>query len=155
MTVTNEQNFAAAFNANNAGFARAMELRFVTATEHEVVVEWTVAEQHLQPYGIVHGGVHCGVVETVCSIGAGVAARARGHKGGVVGLENHTSFIRAVRAGSVLQARAVPVTRGRTTQVWEAKITDSDGRLVAQGSVRLLCVTDGVIPGPGGAPTRD
>jgi 1,4-dihydroxy-2-naphthoyl-CoA hydrolase len=146
-----DQDFAAAFNASNAGFAKAMNLRFVTATADEVVVEWTIEEHHLQPYGIVHGGVHCGVVETVCSIGAGVAARARGHRGGVVGLENHTSFIRAVRAGSVLRARAVPVTRGRTTQVWEAQITDADDRLVAKGSVRLLCVNEGVIPVPGGA----
>lgn len=146
-----EQDFAAAFNASNAGFAQAMNLRYVTATAEEVIVEWTIAQQHLQPYGIVHGGVHCGVVETVCSIGAGVAARARGHQGGVVGLENHTSFIRGVRAGTALRARAVPVTRGRTTQVWEAKITDTDGKLVAQGTVRLLCVADGVIPGPGGA----
>ena len=155
MTATDEQDLAAAFNASNAGFARAMGFRFVMATQDEVILEWTTAEQHLQPYGIVHGGVHCGVVETVCSIGAGVAARARGHKGGVVGLENHTSFIRAVNAGSVLRARAVPVTRGRTTQVWEAKITDAEGRLVAQGSVRLLCVNEGMLPAPAGAPKRD
>jgi len=150
VSADNEQDFAAAFNGGNAGWARAMDLRFLVATPDEVIVEWTVAEQHLQPYGIVHGGVHCGVVETVCSIGAGVAARARGHKGSVVGLENHTSFIRAVRAGTTLRARAVPVTRGRTTHVWEAKITDADDRLVAQGSVRLLCVTEGTMPGPAG-----
>ena len=150
MSVDEEQDLSIAFNAGSTGWARAMGLRFVKATPDEVIVEWTVAEQHLQPYGIVHGGVHCGVVETVCSIGAGIAARARGHQGGVVGLENHTSFIRAVRAGTTLRARALPVTRGRTTQVWEAKITDADDRLVAQGSVRLLCVTEGALPGPGG-----
>jgi uncharacterized protein (TIGR00369 family) len=125
-----------------------MDLRFVKASENEVSVEWTVAEQHLQPFGIVHGGVHAGVVETICSMGAAFAAYKRGHKGGVVGLENHTSFIRAVRTGAVLRGTAVPVTRGRTTQVWEAQITDDQGRVVAKGSVRLLCVTPDQLPPP-------
>jgi uncharacterized protein (TIGR00369 family) len=140
------QDIAALINSADSGWSKAMGIRFVKATPDEVVVEWTVAEQHLQPYGIVHGGVHCGVVETVCSVGAGIAARSRGHQGGVVGLENHTSFVRAVRAGAVLKGHAVPVTRGRTTQVWEAKITDAQGRLVAQGSVRLLVVNEGALP---------
>src|SRR5262249_9982438 len=102
---------------------------------------------HLQPFGIVHGGVHTGVIETVCSIGAGIAARMRGHRGGVVGLENHTSFLRAVRAGARLRGRALPVTRGRTTHVWSAEITDERGRAIARGSVRLLCVDPSSLPG--------
>ena len=129
------------------GWGKANAIRFLTATEDEVVVEFTVAEQHLQPYGIVHGGVHCGVIETVCSIGAGIAARARGHEGGVVGLENHTSFLRAVRAGAVLRGRATPITRGRTTHVWQAEVTDTKGRTIARGTVRLLCVAPDSIPG--------
>lgn len=145
-----EQNIAALINSADSGWSKAMGLHYVTVTPDEVVVQWTVAEQHLQPFGIVHGGVHCGVVESVCSIGAGISARARGHQGGVVGLENHTSFIRAVRAGVTLQCRALPVTRGRTTQVWEAKITDPEGRLVAQGSVRLLVVSESQVSGSSG-----
>ena len=39
-----------------------------------------------------------------------------------------------------LNGLARPVTRGRTTQVWEAWIRDEQGQLVAQGRVRLLCV---------------
>jgi uncharacterized protein (TIGR00369 family) len=49
------------------------------------------------------------------------------------------SFIRAVRSGK-LTGTAHPVTRGRTTQVWEAWIRNQQGELVAQGRVRLLCV---------------
>ena len=59
----------------------------------------------------------------------------------MVGLENSTSFIRAVRSGR-LHAVARPVTRGRTTQVWEAWIRDEEEKLVAQGRVRLLCLSD-------------
>jgi uncharacterized protein (TIGR00369 family) len=123
-----------------------MGLRFLTVTAEECAVEWTVAEQHLQPHGIVHGGVHAGVIETVCSIAASISARTRGHTGTVVGLENHTSFIRAVRIGTVLRGRALPLTRGRTTQVWEAKITDQEDRLVARGTVRVLCVAESALP---------
>jgi uncharacterized protein (TIGR00369 family) len=138
-------------NQNNAGWAKAMGLAFVVANEDEVAVEWTVREQHLQPFGIVHGGVHSGVIETLCSIGAAIAATKRGHKGSVVGLENHTTFLRAEREGAVLRGRAVPVTRGRTTHVWSAEITNLDGRLIARGSVRLLCIDPGAIPGGTGA----
>jgi len=138
----------AEFNKARGGWAEAMGLRFVTANEDEVSVEWTVAQQHLQPFGIVHGGVHAGVIESVCSMGAALAAYKRGHKGSVVGLENHTSFIRAVRPGAVLRGTAVPVTRGRTTHVWQAKVTDEQGRVVAQGTVRLLCVREDQLPPP-------
>ena len=136
-----QKELAETIHRMNTGFARAMDFTFVEATEDAVAIEFTVAEQHLQPYGIVHGGVHAGVIETVCSIGAGIAARLRGHTGGVVGLENHTSFIRAVTPGTKLRGRAVPVTRGRTTHVWKAEVTDPQGRIVAHGTVRLLVVT--------------
>ena len=125
-------------NVQRDGFTTTMGFRFLTASGSEVEIEWTVAKQHLQPYGIVHGGVHAGVIETVCSVGAGLAAADRGQTGGVVGLENHTSFIRAVREGAKLRARATPLTRGRTTQVWHAEVRDEGGQLVASGNVRLL-----------------
>jgi len=58
----------------------------------------------------------------------------------VVGLENNTSFVRAVRAGARLHAVATPVTRGRRTQVWESTVLDDQERIVAAGRVRLLCL---------------
>ena len=115
-------------------------LRILSANRDEVVAEYDVEPKHHQPYGIVHGGVHCTVVETVCSTGAGMAASARGY--GVVGLENHTSFVRAVRSGRVT-IRATPVTRGRRVQLWEATARDEQGRVVSTGRVRLLCVEQG------------
>jgi 1,4-dihydroxy-2-naphthoyl-CoA hydrolase len=59
-----------------------------------------------------------------------------------VGLDNHTSFIRAVRPCAKLRAVAKPITRGRTAQLWEAEVRDADGKLVATGRVRLLCMDD-------------
>src|SRR5712664_3667053 len=108
------------------------------ATQDEVRAELTVGQEHLQSYGIVHGGVHCGLIESLASIGAALYAFPRGQS--VVGLENSTSFIRAVREGARLHAVSTPITRGRKTQVWEARVLDDQERLVAMGRVRLLCL---------------
>jgi len=134
------QDFSEMLNAARGGWNEAMGLRFVRATAEEVVAELEVAKIHQQPYGIVHGGVHAGVIETLASTGAAISAGVRGQT--VVGLENSTSFIRAVRDGK-LRATSKPVTRGRRTQVWETIITDADGRTVATGRVRLLCLDPG------------
>src|SRR5579871_1310856 len=90
-------NFAAAINANNSGWNSAMGVHFILATADEVIAELEVGLQHLQPYGIVHGGVHAGIIEATASVGAALAALPRGQS--VVGLENSTSFLNAVRAG--------------------------------------------------------
>jgi 1,4-dihydroxy-2-naphthoyl-CoA hydrolase len=103
-----------------------------------VRAELTVGPEHLQGYGIVHGGVHSGLIETLASIGAALYAMPRGQS--VVGLENTTSFIRAVRAGAKLHAVSTPITRGRRTQVWEARVLDEEEKVVATGRVRLLCL---------------
>jgi 1,4-dihydroxy-2-naphthoyl-CoA hydrolase len=131
------EDVATELNASRDGWNSAMGVRFVRATADEVVVEWEIAAQHRQPYGIVHGGVHAGVIETIASVGAALHAMPRGQA--VVGLENHTSFIHAVREG-VLRATARPLTRGRRTQVWEGEVRDAAGRIVATGRVRLLCL---------------
>ena len=119
------------------GWVKEMGIVILAASPDEVTGEWQVGEKHHQPYGIVHGGVHCGVIETRASIGAALVAQSRGQR--VVGLENSTTFIRAVRSGK-LHAVARPVTRGRSSQVWEAWIRDDKEQLVALGRVRLLCV---------------
>jgi 1,4-dihydroxy-2-naphthoyl-CoA hydrolase len=122
------------------GWVREMDIVIIAASPDEVTCSWEVKEKHHQGYGIVHGGVHCGVIETLASIGAALVAQPRGQR--VVGLENSTTFIRAVRSGT-LRGTARPVTRGRTTQVWEAWIRDEQDRLVASGKVRLLCLEEG------------
>ena len=131
------QDISEILNQNPDGWVKMNDMRFVRATADVVEIEWTVGKQHLQPYGIVHGGVHCGVIETLASIGAAMVAQPRGQH--VVGLENATSFIRGVREGTRLRATAKPLTRGRTTQVWEAEVRDPENQLVATGRVRLLC----------------
>src|SRR3954452_24191158 len=58
------------------GFNQALNLSFVRANENEVVAELTITPEHHQPMGIVHGGVYCAMVETVCSVGGYLASVA-------------------------------------------------------------------------------
>lgn len=134
------RDFSEMLNAHRGGWNEAMGIRFLRATADEVVAELEIGTVHQQPYGIVHGGVHAGVIETLASTGAAISAGERGQS--VVGLENNTSFIRAVRGGK-LRATAKPITRGRRTQVWEGTIVDEADRVVATGRVRLLCLDAG------------
>jgi uncharacterized protein (TIGR00369 family) len=131
---------SAAINALPDGFAKNLGLRFTRVTSDEITCELSVGPQHLQPYGIVHGGVYASMIETLCSVGAGVDAMARGLS--VVGLENHTSFLRAVRGGT-LRGSARGLHRGRRSQVWEATIVDDAGNVAATGRVRLICLEAG------------
>jgi len=140
LSATPDGNFADALNSTITGWSAAMGIHFIRATAEEVVAEMEIGPSHHQAYGIVHGGVHSGLIETITSVGAALAALPRGQS--VVGLENHTSFLSAVREGK-LRAVARPLTRGRRTQVWEANISDSEGRTVATGRVRFLALEAG------------
>jgi 1,4-dihydroxy-2-naphthoyl-CoA hydrolase len=124
-------------NAERGGFDTAMGFHLVSASRDAVILDYVVDDRHRQPYGIVHGGVHCAAVESACSTGAGIDAMARGLA--VVGVENHTSFIHAVREGRV-RVTATPLTRGRRSQVWEATARNEAGQVVSTGRVRLLCL---------------
>jgi uncharacterized protein (TIGR00369 family) len=127
-------------NESRGGFNKVMGLVFTHVTADEVRAELVVGEQHLQPYGVVHGGVHAGIIEAACSTGAAVHAFQSGQS--VVGLENSTSFLRAARDGK-LTVTAVPLAKGRRSQVWEATVTDDQSRALAKGRVRLICLDDG------------
>jgi uncharacterized protein (TIGR00369 family) len=131
------ENFAEQVNRLD-GWLRAMAITVTHASADEVRAELTIGPEHLQGYGIVHGGVHCGLIESLASIGAALVALPRNQT--VVGLENNTSFVRAVRSGAKLHAVANPITRGRRTQVWESRVLDDQDRIVAAGRVRLLCL---------------
>jgi 1,4-dihydroxy-2-naphthoyl-CoA hydrolase len=120
------------------GFATFLGLEFDEANGDRVVIRWKARPELHQPYGIVHGGVYCSVVETAASVGAALWLAERGQ---VVGVSNQTDFLRAVRDGE-LTAVATPVHRGRLQQVWTVEIRDEQDRLVSKGQVRLQNITD-------------
>lgn len=114
-------------------FSQWLGLEIVEATGDRVVLAWDVRPKLWQPYEIVHGGVHCAVVESAASLGA---ALWLGDRGKVVGVSNQTDFLRAVHDGR-LTATGTPIHRGRLQQLWLVEITDEKDRPVARGQVRL------------------
>ena len=99
-----------------------------------------INETHHQPYGVVHGGVYCTLVETLASSGAAIWAMENG-MAGCVGVSNHTDFLRATTDG-VLVGTATPIHRGRTQQLWQVDVVrQADGKLAARGQVRLQNIT--------------
>ena len=98
-----------------------------------------------QPYGIVHGGVWCAVVETLASVAGALHAGLAGQL--CVGVANSTDFLRSHREGRV-DAVATPVHVGRLQQLWQVDLTRaSDGKAIARGQVRLQNVDPAQIGG--------
>jgi len=122
-------------------FVDHLGLELTEVSPERVVATWSAAERHHQPYGIVHGGVHASVVETLGSVGSAVWAEehlAAGTK--VVGVNNSTDFFRAVSTGD-LTSTAVPVHQGRSQQLWVVETRDAQDRLVARGQLRVQNLT--------------
>ena len=119
-------------------FVRHLGVEFGEVTGDRVTATWTAKPDLHQPYGIVHGGVHCSVIETLASIGAAVWA---GEDAKVVGVNNNTDFYRAVRGGT-LTSTATPLHRGRSQQVWLVETVDEQGKVAARGQVRLQNLRD-------------
>ena len=131
-----DQNEMAA--ALDSGFGKLIGIEFTEVTADRVRAHYTITPQLLQPWGIVHGGVHCSVVETLASVAGQVLL---GDRGNVVGVNNSTDFLRASRDGR-LEAEALPIHRGRSQQLWVVTITDEDSRMIARGQVRLQNITE-------------
>lgn len=125
----------ARITAKLSGLDQTLGLVVTYATGEVVEARLVIDDRHRQIHGIVHGGVYASIVETVGSVGAWLATGDDNRA--VVGLDNHTSFLRAVREGT-LHARAEAIHRGRSTQLWEVRICDDEGRLAATGRLRSM-----------------
>ena len=99
-----------------------------------------LSAEHHTPWGVVHGGVYATAIESAASIGASLAVREQGKV--AVGLTNTTHFLRSVTSGRVhLHAR--PLNQGRSQQLWQVDVKDTEGRLLAHGEVRLQNLAPG------------
>jgi 1,4-dihydroxy-2-naphthoyl-CoA hydrolase len=136
---------------NLGSFSQWLGLEIVEATRDRVVLAWAVRPELWQPYEIVHGGVHCAVVESAASL---AAALWLGDRGKVVGVSNQTDFLRAVHEGRLV-ATATPLHRGRLQQLWLVDIRDDHDRPVARGQVRVQNLANDYLAGlAGGAEAR-
>lgn len=116
------------------GLDGVLGVEYVETTGDKVVVTWTVTDKHLQPFGLPHGGAYCAVHESTASIAAFIWLDG---KGVAVGSNNSTDFLRQGAVGDVMTTTATPIHRGRTQQLWRVETNDQNGRLMAQGQVRL------------------
>ncbi|MGY1771758.1 PaaI family thioesterase [Blastococcus sp. SYSU D00813] len=113
--------------------ATAFDVTEATGTRVTGTVD-TGPQQHT-PWGVVHGGLYCTVIESAASIGASAAVAERGQF--AVGVNNSTDFLRPMTAGR-LDVVAEPVQQGRTLQLWQVVLSRAeDGKVVARGQVRL------------------
>ena len=125
---------SSAFPADTFGVVgRAIGLVVDEVNDDQMRVRWNVTPEVHQPAGILHGGIHSWIVETVASV---AAAGWFGDQGQVVGVSNQTDFYRAVREGE-LTSTGTLLHRGRSQQVWAVETRDEADRLVARGQVRL------------------
>ncbi|RLV57161.1 PaaI family thioesterase [Aeromicrobium phragmitis] len=100
----------------------------------KVVARFTIGDHHLQPFGIPHGGIYCSVHESTASVAGQIWL---GTKGVVVGTNNSTDFLRQAKVGDTITVTATPIHRGRSQQLWRLESVNQDGKLIAQGQVRL------------------
>ncbi len=91
-------------------------------------------EGNQQPFGLLHGGATCALMET---IGSWAAQLAAGPERQAVGIELNASYVRSPRSGSVT-AVCTPVRRGRTLATFLIEVTDDEGTVTASG--RLTCM---------------
>jgi 1,4-dihydroxy-2-naphthoyl-CoA hydrolase len=121
------------------GFGTAtLGLRWDRIRLEAVHAHLEIDDRHHQPYGIVHGGVWCAVVESMASVAAALQVAASGRF--VVGVSNSTDFLRSHRQGRI-DAVATPIHVGRSQQLWQVVLSRaSDGAAVARGQVRLANV---------------
>jgi uncharacterized protein (TIGR00369 family) len=128
-------------NSVTAGFDDVLGLKILELTPDGGRAQLTLKDDLLQPWGIVHGGVYCSIIESLASTSAHTWLNAEGAGGTVVGVNNNTDFLRAISSGTVT-AVSTPIHRGRRQQLWLITITGEDDRVVARGQVRLQNITD-------------
>ena len=115
-------------------FMVAAGLVLEEVTETQVRGHLNLGSEHHTPWGVIHGGVYASAVETAASTGASKAVQDRGMF--AVGLTNTTNFLRATNGG-IAEVVGRALHQGRTQQLWEVDIRDSEGRLLARGDLRL------------------
>jgi 1,4-dihydroxy-2-naphthoyl-CoA hydrolase len=110
------------------GFAEEVGVEWIDLDPDNARARIRIEPRHLQPFGIVHGGVYASLAESLCSAATFGAVRDDGLV--AMGQSNDTTFLRPISDGYA-NATARSRHRGRTTWVWDVDVTDDEGRLCA------------------------
>jgi 1,4-dihydroxy-2-naphthoyl-CoA hydrolase len=113
-------------------------IKITHVSPERVEAELTVRDVHDNSDGILHGGAIMSLADTMggtatmANIGAGARTTT---------IESKTNFFAAIPIGDTARAECIPLHRGRTTMVWQTKITRGDGRLCALVTQTQLVLT--------------
>jgi uncharacterized protein (TIGR00369 family) len=116
------------------GFDRLYGLELLDVGPTEVTGRVAVRPEILQPFGLVHGGVYASIAESIASVGTVANLTDEGMT--AMGMSNHTTFLRALGAGTI-HAIGRPRHQGRTTWVWDVELCGDDGRACAVSRVTI------------------
>ena len=105
-----------------------LDIQFTEVGDDYLVAKMPVNERVYQPDGILHGGATFALAETVGSVASVVFAKAKNVQ--VRGIEMSGNHLRSVKTGNVY-AKAQAIHLGRTTQIWEIRVTDEEEKLVS------------------------
>jgi 1,4-dihydroxy-2-naphthoyl-CoA hydrolase len=108
--------------------ARLLGIEVVSITPDLVIGELKVREDICTRPAVLHGGAYMAFADTIGAV-ATVANLKEGES--TTTIESKTNFFAAIPLGDTARAECTPLHKGRTTMVWQTKITRGDGRLAA------------------------
>jgi len=123
---------------NPLPFAQLLGLEVLAVTPDRVEAELRVRDELCTRPAVLHGGAVMALADTLGAI-ATVANLPEGAT--TTTIESKTNFFAAIPLGDTARAECTPLHRGRTTMVWQTKITRGDGRVAA-----LVIQTQLVLP---------
>jgi 1,4-dihydroxy-2-naphthoyl-CoA hydrolase len=129
MTIWKQQIDLVKLNQYRAdGLGQLLDIKIVARSKNSLFAEMPISDKHKQPHGIVHGGATATLAETVASIAAWLCVNPKEYI--TVGLELNINHLRAVTQG-LLTAKSKAIHVGRSTQVWQIDIFNSDSKQVS------------------------
>ena len=109
-------------------FSNLMGVQVVEREKTRVVGKLVVREDLCTAGGILHGGAYMAFADALGAIG-GVLNLAPGTR--TTTLESKTNFLGSAKVGSTVTGEATPLHVGRRSSVWQTRITNDDGKLLA------------------------
>ncbi|HJU29161.1 MAG TPA: PaaI family thioesterase [Candidatus Binataceae bacterium] len=115
-------------NESMLPFAKVLGVRFVSASPERVVAEMKVREDLCTSPPVLHGGAMMSLADTI-----GACATVLNLRDGysTTTIESKTNFLAAAPMGATVRGECTPLHRGRRSMVWQTRITDEGGRLLA------------------------